>query len=122
MIASLLLVAFTASLSAAYLAGASSGVVPLFYLAVSLATFAVYAFDKRAACNGRWRTPERTLHLLSVAGGWPGAMLAQKLLHHKTRKQPFQYLFAATVIVNCAALICLWYGTSLRESILSGRL
>ena len=50
------------------------------YIGLSLLTFLAYAVDKSAAINGRWRTPEKTLHLLSVSGGWPGALLAQQLL------------------------------------------
>ena len=45
--------------------------VLLVYLVVSLATFAAYALDKRAAEKGNWRTSESTLHLLALAGGWP---------------------------------------------------
>ena len=47
-------------------------------LAVNLLTFLVYAIDKRAAQNGQWRTKESHLHLLSLAGGWPGAWFAQQ--------------------------------------------
>ncbi len=34
-----------------------------FYVVVSLIAFAAYALDKSAAQDGRWRTPENTLHL-----------------------------------------------------------
>ena len=76
----------------------------LVYLVASSATFAAYALDKRAAETGSWRTSESTLHLLSLAGGWPGALIAQNRLRHKTRKQPFRVVFWATVVLNCAAL------------------
>lgn len=54
---------------------------------------------------GAWRTREGTLHLLAMVGGWPGAMLAQRRLRHKTRKGTFQEKFIATVIVNVLLLI-----------------
>lgn len=73
------------------------------YLVFSAGTFAAYALDKMAAEKGHWRTPESTLHLLSLAGGWPGALFAQSRLRHKTRKQPFRAVFWATVVLNCAA-------------------
>ncbi len=72
------------------------------YLAASTFTFIVYAIDKSAAKSGAWRTPESTLHWLSLIGGWPGALVAQKLLRHKSAKQSFRTVFWATVILNCA--------------------
>jgi uncharacterized membrane protein YsdA (DUF1294 family)/cold shock CspA family protein len=73
------------------------------YLAVSLITYVVYAFDKSAAQSGDWRTSESTLHMLSLAGGWPGALIAQETLRHKSRKEDFRGVFWVTVIVNCGA-------------------
>jgi uncharacterized membrane protein YsdA (DUF1294 family) len=76
--------------------------VLLFYLLASMVCFAAYALDKSAARAGTRRTPERTLLLLGLAGGWPGAVLAQQWLRHKTRKQPFQSLFWLTVAAHAA--------------------
>jgi uncharacterized membrane protein YsdA (DUF1294 family) len=80
----------------------------LFYLLMSLATFIVYAIDKSAARKGTWRTQENTLHILALVGGWPGAMIAQQTLRHKTRKQPFRVIFWITVMINCVLLGCLF--------------
>jgi uncharacterized membrane protein YsdA (DUF1294 family) len=77
------------------------------YLAASTITFIAYAIDKSAAQNNRWRTKESTLHLFGLAGGWPGALLAQKTLRHKSKKDEFQTVFWATVIANCFCLGCL---------------
>jgi uncharacterized membrane protein YsdA (DUF1294 family)/cold shock CspA family protein len=74
------------------------------YLFVSAITFIAYAIDKSAAKNNKWRTQESTLHLFSIAGGWPGAMLAQKSLRHKSKKEEFQNVFWCTVVINCSAL------------------
>lgn len=73
-------------------------------LALGLATAVLYAGDKRAATRGQWRTPESTLHLFGLAGGWPGALLAQGLLRHKTAKPGFQAVFWLSVVLNLAAL------------------
>lgn len=80
----------------------------LFYLIVSAATFGAYALDKSAAKRGAWRTSESTLHILALVGGWPGALVAQRRLRHKSRKQPFRAVFWATVVINCAAFIWLF--------------
>ncbi len=79
------------------------------YLVISLVTFGIYYFDKFASLNGRWRVPENSLHLLALCGGWPGAMLAQRILRHKTVKKSFRRIFWLTVIINCAVLIGLLF-------------
>ncbi len=78
------------------------------YAGMSVVTFIAYAMDKSAAKRGDWRTPERTLHLLALAGGWPGALCAQQLLRHKSSKAPFRYVFWATVFVNVVGFVLLF--------------
>jgi uncharacterized membrane protein YsdA (DUF1294 family) len=77
------------------------------YAGASLVTFIAYAIDKSAAQSGRWRTQESTLHLLALIGGWPGALIAQNRLRHKSRKGPFLLAFWVTVLLNCGGLIWL---------------
>lgn len=77
------------------------------YMVVSLLTFIMYAVDKSAAKKGAWRTQESTLHLLSLAGGWPGALVAQQKLRHKSKKQSFRSVFWLTVLLNCAVFVWL---------------
>jgi uncharacterized membrane protein YsdA (DUF1294 family) len=75
----------------------------LLYAGASVVCFIFYAIDKAAARAGRWRTPESTLLLLGLCCGWPGAILAQQWLRHKSSKTSFQLAFWATVAVNMAA-------------------
>jgi uncharacterized membrane protein YsdA (DUF1294 family)/cold shock CspA family protein len=79
--------------------------VAVAYVVVSLTTFVAYAIDKSAARNGRWRTSEATLHGLSAACGWPGALLAQQLLRHKSSKPEFVSTYWGTVVVNVAGFV-----------------
>jgi len=88
--------------------GKLSPLILAIYLAVSLLTFIVYALDKSAAKKGAWRTQESTLHLLSLAGGWPGALIAQSKLRHKSKKQSFRSVFWVTVTLNCGVLAWLF--------------
>jgi uncharacterized membrane protein YsdA (DUF1294 family) len=60
-----------------------------------------------ASQTGQWRTTDSSLHLLGIMCGWPGAMLAQKTLCHKTKKQSFQVVFWFTVMLNGGALVWL---------------
>lgn len=102
------------------LSGKIPPIVFAYYLAMSAVAFAAYALDKSAAQAGRWRTKEKTLHMLGLAGGWPGALLAQRILRHKSKKQSFQAASWLTVIVNCAALCWLIAapgGASLRTAL-----
>lgn len=71
------------------------------YIGLSVITFGAYHADKAAARSDRRRTPEATLHLLALAGGWPGALLAQRMFRHKTTKPSFRFEFWCTVIANC---------------------
>jgi uncharacterized membrane protein YsdA (DUF1294 family)/cold shock CspA family protein len=78
--------------------------VMLVYVTASLLAFLVYAIDKSAARHGRWRVSEQTLHLFALAGGWPGALIAQRWLRHKSKKASFQSTFWVTVVLNGVAL------------------
>ncbi|OCH46942.1 DUF1294 domain-containing protein [Aliivibrio fischeri] len=73
------------------------------YLGMSLLTYVMYAIDKNAAKKGNWRTPENTLHVLSLLGGWPGALFAQNQFRHKSKKQPFKTILWITIFVNIGA-------------------
>lgn len=72
-------------------------------LIASCASLVLYAWDKRRAANGGWRVPEKRLHLLSLLGGWPGAMLGQRWMRHKTVKRRFRIVFWLTVMGHLIA-------------------
>ncbi|MBD9461305.1 DUF1294 domain-containing protein [Pseudomonas sp. PDM05] len=76
-------------------------VLPLVaYAVVSVLAFLLYWRDKRQAQTNGWRTPENILHAVELAGGWPGALIAQQVLRHKTRKVSYQVLFWAIVLLH----------------------
>lgn len=104
----LALPAFVVIYALAVLRWGFSPAILLAYVALSVAAFLAYAFDKAAAVSGRWRTPEQTLHLFSLAGGWPGALLAQQLLRHKTSKQGFIAIFWFCTILNVCVFVA-WH-------------
>ena len=59
------------------------------YGVMSVIAFFAYGFDKAAALRGGRRVSEQTLLTLGFAGGWPGALVAQQIFRHKTRKRSF---------------------------------
>ena len=77
------------------------------YLILSTITYFIYAWDKASARAGRWRTSEGTLQLLALAGGWPGALIAQQTLRHKSKKASFRITLWFAVLLNCAGLVWL---------------
>ena len=105
------------------ISGALTAKLPLallwLYTGASLLTFIAYANDKSAAENGRWRTQESTLHLLALIGGWPGALVAQNRLRHKTSKPPFLFVFWITAALNCGVLgwLLFAHGQALRQTL-----
>ena len=70
------------------------------YGIVSVLAFFLYWSDKRKARTKRRRTPENVLHAVELAGGWPGALVAQQVFRHKTRKVSYQVLFWAIVLLH----------------------
>ncbi len=74
------------------------------YVVASTVTFLLYAHDKSAAQKGQGLICDGTMHIWSLIGGWPGALAAQKVLRHKSKKQSFRTVFWATVVLNCLAL------------------
>lgn len=98
---------FAIALGTAWWLGKIHAFVPGIYAFLSVFAFAAYARDKAAARDDTWRTPENALHAIALFGGWPGALIAQDVLRHKSSKSDFQWMFWFTVIVNCAVMLWL---------------
>jgi uncharacterized membrane protein YsdA (DUF1294 family) len=77
--------------------------VPAWYAIVSAVTLGAFALDKRAATRGRWRTKEKTLHILELLGGWPGALVGQALVRHKTRKTSYKLVLWGIIALHLGA-------------------
>ena len=75
------------------------------YGGMSVITFIVYSWDKFSAKMGRWRTSEKTLHRLAFFCGWPGALLAQAVLRHKSQKKTFRRFFWVTLWFNTGLIL-----------------
>ena len=72
----------------------------LFYGLMSAFAFGFYWSDKRRAQTNQRRITENSLHLFELLGGWPGALLAQQMFRHKTRKLSFQLICWLIVIIH----------------------
>jgi uncharacterized membrane protein YsdA (DUF1294 family) len=84
----------------------------LWHAAASAAAVMLFALDKYQARRGGDRVPEARLFLISLLGGWPGALLAMLLFRHKTAKGSFQLKLVAAVLlwsaVVAAAVALAW--------------
>jgi uncharacterized membrane protein YsdA (DUF1294 family) len=79
------------------------------YGLMSLVCFFAYYRDKQFAIKNLQRTPEARLHLYELLGGWPGGLLAQRLIRHKNRKLSYQLVFWLIVLLHVAiAGLLLW--------------
>jgi uncharacterized membrane protein YsdA (DUF1294 family) len=95
---------FIAAVAGLAARGMLPAVVPVFYAAASIAAAIAYRLDKAAAGRNAWRISETMLHGLALIGGWPGALVAQQVFRHKSRKLSFRLAFWTTVALNCGAL------------------
>lgn len=109
----LLVASFAGVLGLAFFFGKLPLYVLAAYVLLSGFTFILYWSDKRKAQAGKstHRTPEQRLQLFALLGGWPGALLAQAHLRHKSQKRSFLAVFWCMVVINLVAMS--WVATHL---------
>jgi len=86
--------------------------LPMLYaylIGINAVTILLYGYDKRQAVVGGGRVPELILHLTALLGGSPGALLAQTVFRHKTRKFKFRAVFVGILFVQLSAAFAYWY-------------
>jgi uncharacterized membrane protein YsdA (DUF1294 family) len=76
-----------------------------YLIAINLLTLIFFGVDKASAASHAWRIRERTLLLLALLGGSPGALLGIKLFRHKTKKDSFLALLALVLLAQVATLL-----------------
>ena len=106
-----MLAAFAASYATIALLRGVPAWIGWLYVGASVLCVALYAVDKAAAIDGRSRISESTLLAIGTLGGWPGAIVAQQALRHKTSKLSFRIRFWVGVAVNVAAFV--WVTTAM---------
>ncbi len=80
-------------------------------VAVNLATFAAYWWDKRAARRGDRRTRERTLLLMNLAGGFMGGWAGMLVLRHKTLHVRFRIVQSVATVAWAGLLLAVLLGS-----------
>jgi uncharacterized membrane protein YsdA (DUF1294 family) len=74
-------------------------------LVFSILAFLLFGYDKGAAGSRGTRVPESVLLLVTLAGGWPGTLLAQRVFRHKTIKATFNRKLVMVVILSIATTV-----------------
>lgn len=70
---------------------------------VNAAELALFGLDKHRARAHARRIPEKTLFLLAILGGSPGALLGMYLFRHKTKKPAFTFGIPLILALQLAA-------------------
>ena len=83
--------------------------VAVWYIIASAVAFAMYGIDKRRAERRQWRISEGALHAAELLGGWPGALIAQRVWRHKRQKGRYMLVFWAIVGIHACAWVW-WSG------------
>ena len=71
---------------------------------MNIAAFALTGHDKRCACQGKWRVPEKMLFLVTACFGGLGGVLGMKVFHHKTQHWYFRVFFPVLLTVQVILL------------------
>jgi len=89
--------------------------IGLYFLAINIAAYFAFVFDKAKARAGARRIPEKSLLRLALLGGSIGAISAQRIIRHKTHKEPFRtwlnaIAFLQLVVIAGLAVAMLLFG------------
>ncbi|MDD4884073.1 DUF1294 domain-containing protein [Sulfuricurvum sp.] len=79
----------------------------LLFVLFNLITFFVFGYDKYLARTNRRRVSEKTLLSLAVFGGSAGAVFAQKIFRHKSKK--YRYLFWIILTIQFILFEAIWF-------------
>jgi uncharacterized membrane protein YsdA (DUF1294 family) len=83
----------------------------IWILLASIVTAILYVWDKRSAIKDHPRVSENTLLTWSCLGGWPGALIAGRLIRHKTIKTSYRVGFVICAVGNILATLTILYLT-----------
>jgi len=104
-----LVLAYAASIAIAIYTGRLPVTLLFWLIAANGLAMLFYYGDKTAARRGGSRIPESILHTLELAGGWPAALLAQRVFRHKTVKASYRSAFRRMVTLHITIVAALAY-------------
>lgn len=81
----------------------------LYFILINLAGFFAMGLDKKRARRRQYRTPERTLFLIALAGGSLGIFLGMYHFRHKTRHWSFRLGIPAILLLQLLLAVLAWF-------------
>ena len=76
----------------------------LYVLIINIIGFLVMGLDKFKAKKGYWRTPEKTIFVITLLGGGIGTVAGMYTFRHKTKKLAFT-IGLPTILISEIVLI-----------------
>ncbi len=77
-------------------------IISIYLLVINVITAIIFSGDKKKAKNNQQRVPEKTLHLLELAGGVFAVLFLMKFIRHKNRKSKY-YIWTFLIFILWAA-------------------
>jgi uncharacterized membrane protein YsdA (DUF1294 family) len=74
--------------------------VLIYWAAICVVTFILFAVDKISAIRGGWRVAEKTLHFYAAIGGSLAILLGELTFGHKRSKTAFNRIFYPILILQ----------------------
>lgn len=84
----------------------------LYIIIINLIGFFIMWWDKRQAKIGNWRTPEKTLFMITLLGGGIGTIAGMYKFRHKTKKLKFTIGLPTILISEICVLVYLFFKLS----------
>ncbi|PZG35678.1 DUF1294 domain-containing protein [Listeria ivanovii] len=80
-------------------------VLTIYFIAMTVISFLMFAIDKRKAIKHAYRIPESALLLTAFLGGAFGSWMSMQLFHHKTQKTKFRILIPLAMVWTVGVVI-----------------
>jgi uncharacterized membrane protein YsdA (DUF1294 family) len=83
----------------------------IWIIVLSVLTLSLYGIDKAQSKRKGARVPEKTLHLLALAGGFLGGWAGRYVFHHKTNKGIFIFVLILSTVIHLVLVYFLFFGS-----------
>ena len=91
------------------LLNAEDQIVLIIYYSITNALMMLFTvIDKSAAKKNKQRISELRFYVFSMLGGWFSGYVVQQWCHHKTKKQPFRFIYWGCALVHGTVVTTLY--------------